>query len=102
MRGYRPLDGTPGEPRRTTDRDLLGTYQLLLIVRLHLDLDATRLHAFLERHRQAQHAVAVRCADLLEIEELRTALKTIMGEEGEGMMWSERCEIARRALEPKP
>jgi len=50
------------------------------------------------------------CEDLLsdlgkaraDNDRLRAALKTIMGEEGEGLMWSERCEMVRRALEPKP
>jgi hypothetical protein len=33
---------------------------------------------------------------------LRHALLVMIGEEGEGLSYSERCEIVRAALEPKP
>ena len=41
----------------TLPRDLLCTDQLLLILRLHLNLDAAWLDAFLQREREPQHAV---------------------------------------------
>src|SRR5690242_19345069 len=49
----------------------LARNELSLAVALRLDLDAPRLHAFLQRQRQSQHAVAMRRTQLVEIQERR-------------------------------
>lgn len=72
----------------------------LTVVRELRDCDMREIERLTEALHWWQSIEQVRLNS--EIGRLRTALKTIMGEEGEGMMWSERCEKARRALEPKP
>src|SRR5688572_15626290 len=52
-------------------RDLPDSRQLLLLLHLRLDLNPARLDALLQWQRQAQHSMAMRGGEFLEIEELR-------------------------------
>jgi hypothetical protein len=52
-------------------RDLPYSCQLLLLLHLRLDLNLARLDALLQGKRQAQHSMAMRGGEFLEIEELR-------------------------------
>ena len=57
--------------RRLPGVDYLAPCQLPLLLRLSLNLNAARLHAFFEGHRQPQHPVPVGRSKFVEVEELR-------------------------------
>src|ERR1044071_9847581 len=52
-------------------RGVPETRHLFVLLRLRLDLNPARLDALLQWQRQAQHAMAMRGGEFLEIEELR-------------------------------
>src|SRR6185295_5460216 len=63
-------DQTATMPGAAVAVDLPYSRELLLVLRLRVDLDAARLDAFLQRQRQAQHPMSMRGGQFLEVQEL--------------------------------
>ena len=70
-RADRAFDEARTTPSLVERGTLSRANQLLLIFGLGVDLDPARFDAFLERERQAQHAVTMGSGQFVEIEEVR-------------------------------